>query len=157
MDIRIPNLGEGAESGSVVSILVKEGDSVAKDQTLIELDDDQVWTRKLWSLSLPQVASSKQAYHERLPVPAGRLLRAEVEGTCDAPSAKPWVNLHWVRGTQVLGDVGKTESCTAAGTFRIVLQAAPPRGTEVTDLRLGAHPGPGVRVTKAGLVMQDGS
>ena len=33
MDIRIPNLGEGADSGTVVSVYVKEGDRVAKDQT----------------------------------------------------------------------------------------------------------------------------
>ena len=41
MDIRVPNLGEGAESGSVVAIYVKEGDVVAKDQTLIELENEK--------------------------------------------------------------------------------------------------------------------
>ncbi|HTL69886.1 MAG TPA: 2-oxo acid dehydrogenase subunit E2 [Candidatus Eisenbacteria bacterium] len=41
MDIRIPNLGEGSDSGSVVSIFVKEGDTVAKDQTLIELENEK--------------------------------------------------------------------------------------------------------------------
>ena len=41
MDIRIPNLGEGADSGSVVNIFVKEGDKVAKDQTLIELENEK--------------------------------------------------------------------------------------------------------------------
>ena len=41
MDILIPNLGEGAESGSVVSLFVKEGDRVAKDQTLIELENEK--------------------------------------------------------------------------------------------------------------------
>jgi len=41
MDIRIPNLGEGADSGTVVSIYVKEGDHVAKDQTLIELENEK--------------------------------------------------------------------------------------------------------------------
>ena len=41
MDIRIPNLGEGADSGSVVSIFVKEGDKIAKDQTLIELENEK--------------------------------------------------------------------------------------------------------------------
>ncbi len=41
MDIRIPNLGEGADSGTVVSIYVKEGDKVKKDQTLIELENEK--------------------------------------------------------------------------------------------------------------------
>lgn len=38
MDIRLPNLGEGADSGVVVSILVSEGDAVAADQNVIELE-----------------------------------------------------------------------------------------------------------------------
>ena len=41
MDIRIPNLGEGAESGTVVSLFVKEGDKVFKDQTLLELENEK--------------------------------------------------------------------------------------------------------------------
>ncbi len=41
MDIRIPHLGEGADSGSVVSVFVKVGDKVAKDQTLIELENEK--------------------------------------------------------------------------------------------------------------------
>ncbi len=41
MDIKIPNLGEGADSGTVVSIYVKEGDTVKKDQTLVELENEK--------------------------------------------------------------------------------------------------------------------
>ncbi len=41
MDIRVPNLGEGAESGTVVNIYVKVGDKIAKDQTLIELENEK--------------------------------------------------------------------------------------------------------------------
>lgn len=41
MDIRIPKLGEGAESGSVINILVKEGDKVEKDQTILELENEK--------------------------------------------------------------------------------------------------------------------
>lgn len=41
MDIRIPNLGEGAESGSIVSLFVKEGDKVTKDQTILELENEK--------------------------------------------------------------------------------------------------------------------
>jgi pyruvate dehydrogenase E2 component (dihydrolipoamide acetyltransferase) len=41
MDIKLPRLGEGADSGSVVSILVKEGDRVAAGQPLIELENEK--------------------------------------------------------------------------------------------------------------------
>ncbi len=41
MDIRVPNLGEGAESGTVVNIYVKVGDKIAKDQTIIELENEK--------------------------------------------------------------------------------------------------------------------
>ena len=41
MDIRLPKLGEGAESGTVVTIAVKEGDRVEKGQTLIELENEK--------------------------------------------------------------------------------------------------------------------
>ena len=38
MDLKLPPLGEGADSGNVVSILVKEGDVIAKGQGIIELE-----------------------------------------------------------------------------------------------------------------------
>src|SRR5580698_4284896 len=38
MDVKLPPLGEGADSGNVVSILVKEGDVIAKGQGIIELE-----------------------------------------------------------------------------------------------------------------------
>src|SRR5689334_22403758 len=41
MDVRLPKLGEGAESGTVVSIAVKEGDTVAKGQTILELENEK--------------------------------------------------------------------------------------------------------------------
>jgi pyruvate dehydrogenase E2 component (dihydrolipoamide acetyltransferase) len=41
MDIRLPKLGEGAESGTVVSLLVNEGDQIQKGQTLLELENEK--------------------------------------------------------------------------------------------------------------------
>ncbi|MCX8154994.1 MAG: 2-oxo acid dehydrogenase subunit E2 [Verrucomicrobiae bacterium] len=38
MDIKLPNLGEGAESGVVVSILVNVGDEISEGQNIIELE-----------------------------------------------------------------------------------------------------------------------
>lgn len=41
MDITLPNLGEGAESGIVVNLFVKEGDRIEKDQPLLELENEK--------------------------------------------------------------------------------------------------------------------
>lgn len=41
MDLKLPKLGEGSDSGVVVSIFVNEGDTIAKDQTIIELENEK--------------------------------------------------------------------------------------------------------------------
>lgn len=41
MDVRLPNLGEGVDSGSVVTLFVKEGDTVTQGQTLLELENEK--------------------------------------------------------------------------------------------------------------------
>jgi len=41
MDVKLPKLGESAEGGTVVSILVKEGDAVDKGQTILELENEK--------------------------------------------------------------------------------------------------------------------
>src|SRR5215471_19222489 len=38
MDVKLPQLAEGVESGTVVSILVSEGQEVKKDQPIMELE-----------------------------------------------------------------------------------------------------------------------
>ena len=41
MDVTLPKLAEGADSGAVVNILVAEGDEVELDQTLLELENEK--------------------------------------------------------------------------------------------------------------------
>jgi len=41
MDVRLPKLGEGADSGVVVGLLVKEGDVIKEGQTIIELENEK--------------------------------------------------------------------------------------------------------------------
>ena len=41
MDFKLPKLGEGADYGVVVNLFVKEGDTVAKDQTVLELESEK--------------------------------------------------------------------------------------------------------------------
>src|SRR6266853_1524917 len=41
MDVKLPKLGEGADSGVVVNIFVKAGDQVAMDQAILELENEK--------------------------------------------------------------------------------------------------------------------
>ncbi len=41
MDVKLPKLGEGADSGVVVNVFVKEGDPIAKDQAILELENEK--------------------------------------------------------------------------------------------------------------------
>jgi len=41
MDIRLPRLGEGADTGTVVSIFVKPGDKIKKSATILELENEK--------------------------------------------------------------------------------------------------------------------
>jgi pyruvate dehydrogenase E2 component (dihydrolipoamide acetyltransferase) len=41
MDLKLPPLGEGADSGTVVNLFVKEGDHVTKDQPILELENEK--------------------------------------------------------------------------------------------------------------------
>jgi pyruvate dehydrogenase E2 component (dihydrolipoamide acetyltransferase) len=41
MDLKLPKLGEGADSGVVVNVFVKEGDTITKDQSVIELENEK--------------------------------------------------------------------------------------------------------------------
>src|SRR5438105_14833811 len=41
MDLKLPPLGEGADSGTVVNLFVKEGDEITKDQPILELENEK--------------------------------------------------------------------------------------------------------------------
>src|SRR6476646_8430208 len=41
MDLKLPHLGEGADSGTVVNLFVKEGDEITKDQPILELENEK--------------------------------------------------------------------------------------------------------------------
>ncbi len=41
MDLKLPKLGEGSDSGVVVSVFVNEGDTITKDQSIIELENEK--------------------------------------------------------------------------------------------------------------------
>ncbi len=41
MDLKLPHLGEGADSGTVVNLFVKEGDRLSKGQPVLELENEK--------------------------------------------------------------------------------------------------------------------
>ncbi len=41
MDLRLPPLGEGADSGTVVNLFVKEGEQITRDQPILELENEK--------------------------------------------------------------------------------------------------------------------
>lgn len=41
MDLKLPPLGEGADSGTVVTLFVKEGDAITKGQSILELENEK--------------------------------------------------------------------------------------------------------------------
>src|ERR1044071_364449 len=41
MDVKLPPLGEGADSGTVVNLFVKEGDQITQDQPVLELENEK--------------------------------------------------------------------------------------------------------------------
>jgi pyruvate dehydrogenase E2 component (dihydrolipoamide acetyltransferase) len=41
MDVKLPNLGEGADSGTVVNLLVKPGETLAPGQGIVELENEK--------------------------------------------------------------------------------------------------------------------
>jgi pyruvate dehydrogenase E2 component (dihydrolipoamide acetyltransferase) len=41
MELKLPHLGEGADSGTVVNLMVKEGDQITKDQPILELENEK--------------------------------------------------------------------------------------------------------------------
>jgi pyruvate dehydrogenase E2 component (dihydrolipoamide acetyltransferase) len=85
MDVKLPNLGEGADTGTVVNIFVKEGDQIQKDQPILELENEKAVA------SIPSIASGTIS---KIFVKAGdkinvgtRLISVSESGASAAPSA----------------------------------------------------------------------
>ena len=62
MDVKLPKLGEGADSGVVVGIFVNVGDTVAKDQAILELENEK---------AVASVPSTAAGVVEKIHVKAG--------------------------------------------------------------------------------------
>src|SRR6266550_2598409 len=87
MDVKLPQLAEGVESGTVVSILVAEGQEVKKDQALMELETQKA----VGSIPAPSSGMVTKIYVKQgMEVAVGQALIAlESSGAASAASPKP--------------------------------------------------------------------
>src|SRR5437868_14444925 len=77
IEVKLPNLGDGIDTGDVLELLVKEGDMIAKDQGIIELETGKA------TLQVPSSAAGKVSkIHVRAgqTIPPGTVLLT-LEGT----------------------------------------------------------------------------
>jgi pyruvate dehydrogenase E2 component (dihydrolipoamide acetyltransferase) len=81
MDVKLPNLGEGADSGTVVNLLVQVGDSIVRDQPIMELENEKA-VASIPSTAEGVVSKIFVAVGDRLSV-GQRIL--SVAGTAGAP------------------------------------------------------------------------
>jgi pyruvate dehydrogenase E2 component (dihydrolipoamide acetyltransferase) len=86
MDVKLPPLGEGADSGNVVSILVKEGDQIAKGQGIIELETGKA-VAPVPSSAAGKVTKIIVSIGDKLSV--GQSILALDSNGAPAPAAKP--------------------------------------------------------------------
>ncbi len=86
MDIKLPRLGEGAESGVIVSLLVNEGDAIEKNQPLIEIENEKA-VAAIPSTAAGVVKSIRVKVGDNVSV--GQLILTLVSGAEEAASATP--------------------------------------------------------------------
>ena len=85
MDVKLPRLAEGVDSGTVVSILVSEGQEIKKDQPFIELETQKA----VGSIPSPESGTvSKIHVKEGMEVAVGQLL-ISISTDKNAAIAKP--------------------------------------------------------------------
>ncbi len=105
MDVKLPALGEGADSGTVVNVFVKEGDQIAPDQPVLELENEKAVA------TIPSTAAGtvgrvfvkvgdKVSVGQKLisvssgPEPASKAARPASESKSSAPPARPVPDEH---------------------------------------------------------------
>jgi pyruvate dehydrogenase E2 component (dihydrolipoyllysine-residue acetyltransferase) len=84
MDLKLPALGEGADSGTVVNLFVKEGDSLAVDQPVLELENEKA-VATIPSTAAGVVTKVHVKSGDKLSV-GQRILTLTESGQADAPA-----------------------------------------------------------------------
>lgn len=88
MDVKLPNLGEGADSGTVVNLLVKAGDTVTAGQGLLELESEKA----VATIPAPAAGVVGQVFvkvGDKVSVGQRLLAIGEAGGAAPAPATTP--------------------------------------------------------------------
>ena len=121
MNIKIPFLGDGIESANVVSILVSPGDTIDKDQTLIELETDKV-TQEIYAPSKGSI--TEILFQEDQDVKVGQII-AKIESLEETKQSNQDINsLNQTKET--IQDIN-----SSSAEFNIVIPALGESITEV--------------------------
>jgi pyruvate dehydrogenase E2 component (dihydrolipoamide acetyltransferase) len=152
MDIKLPRLGEGAESGTVVSIFVKPGDQVKEGQTILELENEKavapipasasgrvakLYVKEGDKLSVGQsiLALEGDGASATPPAvkPAPAAPRTEARSTpAPAPVSQPQRPVAEVPSMEVIGEPVSNEAIAASPTVR---KLARDLGVDLTRVR----------------------
>ncbi|MGH7975388.1 MAG: biotin/lipoyl-containing protein, partial [Limisphaerales bacterium] len=89
MDVKLPKLGEGADSGVVVNVFVKEGDTIASGQAIIELENEKA-VASIQSTATGKVTAIFVKSGDRISI-GQKLISVEGGGSAaaSAPTAAP--------------------------------------------------------------------
>jgi pyruvate dehydrogenase E2 component (dihydrolipoamide acetyltransferase) len=146
MDIKLPRLGEGAESGTVVSILVKAGDQVKEGQTIVELENEKavapiptsasgrvakLYVKEGDKISVGQSILALDTDGAASATPAPAAPRAETR-SASAPASQPSREPVHAPSLDVDGDFSQNESVAASPTVR---RLANELGIDLTRVR----------------------
>ncbi|MHC1769497.1 MAG: 2-oxo acid dehydrogenase subunit E2 [Verrucomicrobiia bacterium] len=86
MDVRLPKLGEGVDSGSVVSVFVNVGDQITKGQTLLELENEKA-VAPIPSPAEGRVTAIRVKQGDKITV--GQVILTLAGAGAEAPAAEP--------------------------------------------------------------------
>ncbi len=87
MDLKLPPLGEGADSGTVVNLFVSEGDQVKRDQPILELENEKA-VAAIPATAAGTVTRVYVKIGDKISVGQSLLALTEANGSAPAPGAK---------------------------------------------------------------------
>lgn len=88
IEIKLPELGDGIESGDILDVLVREGDTIAKDQAICEIETDKA-TVEVPSSHAGKVVKVHVASGQNVPIGATLLTVESADASSSSPPAAP--------------------------------------------------------------------
>ena len=143
IDIKLPSLGDGIESGDVLEVLVREGDVIAKDQGIVELETDKA------TIEVPSThAGTVKKVHVNSgdTIKIGATMISIEAATAAAPAPKP------VPTKQPVEPPAPAEPKQAAALTPKAPEPAPPAKPASPPASTPVEPVPSASVADAGAV-----